>query len=210
MVTHEVSSFVPIETRHGDDCTCPSAGRITLDLVAVTLACPGDRSPQRAGSLTAQIVQVEPQAYPGRVVITWPGSDPKQWQIAVHDADTQQILHTGAISLTVDWGGGKADPDGPIVVDLHLFTDDEGQPLLGERAKPVRDPDGPYRFGTRVFRCHVAEMRTRPHDPSIPTRESVNCGEHSINQYRQHHGIGTAAEEAAGAIEGRTKPAPPT
>lgn len=46
MATAEV--FVPIEEKHGEDCTCPAAGRIVIDLVAASRLCPGDRNPHRA------------------------------------------------------------------------------------------------------------------------------------------------------------------
>ena len=153
--------IVPIETKHGDGCTCRPVGEIHLDLVAASRSCPGDRNPHRAGSLTQQLAEHGPTPYPGRVIIVWPGTDPKQWQTAFRDAGTGQLLPTAAFSLVVDWGDGGATPNDPITIDLHLLVDGDGQPLLGEHAKPVPDPNGRHKVRSALFRCLVAEMRIR-------------------------------------------------
>ena len=50
--------FVPIEEKHGEDCTCRFAARIEIDLVAASRACPGDRNPHRGGTIAAQLEQI--------------------------------------------------------------------------------------------------------------------------------------------------------
>lgn len=185
--------FVPIEEKHGDSCTCASAGRIELNLVAASRACPGDRNPARAGSIAAQLDNFEPPYYPGHgIVITWPAptgtGTPLMTQLMqVHDTETGEPL-LAVTGLRMALGGDGWD-GGPLTVDLKMFVDADGQPLIGSPANVVPDPNDPERMYSRVFRCYVTEMRVLPTDPTIPTRESVNRGEHTINQYRRHHGL---------------------
>lgn len=47
--------FLPIEEKHGPDCTCPAAGRIVIELVAADRGCPGDRNPHRAARTAAEL-----------------------------------------------------------------------------------------------------------------------------------------------------------
>ena len=56
--------FLPIEEKHGPDCTCPAAGRIVIELVAAERACPGDRNPHRAARTAAPLDDFGPQRYP--------------------------------------------------------------------------------------------------------------------------------------------------
>ena len=49
----DTPAFIPIEEKHGDDCTCPAAGRIVIELVAASRTCPGDRNPHRAARTAA-------------------------------------------------------------------------------------------------------------------------------------------------------------
>jgi hypothetical protein len=47
--------FLPIEEKHGNDCTCQPAGRIVVELVAAERMCPGDRNPHRAARTVAEV-----------------------------------------------------------------------------------------------------------------------------------------------------------
>lgn len=156
--------FVQIEEKHGNNCTCRAVGRIELDLVAASRGCPGDRSPRRAGSIAAQLDDFEPPYYPGRIAITWPaptsnGTPLLTWPMQVHDYDTgTPMLAITGLRITL---GGDNWSGEVITADLQMLVDLEGQPLMGERVKPVPDPDDPERIYSRVFRCYVAEMRIR-------------------------------------------------
>jgi hypothetical protein len=185
-------AFIPIEEKHGENCTCKPMGHIAIDLVAASRACPGDRNPHRAGSITAQLQEYEPTPYPGHgIVITWPASTGDNtplfaWPMMVHDHTTgEPLLAVTGLRMALggeDWDGG------PIQVDIKTFVDSDGKPLIGAPAIPVRDPDDPERFYAKVFRCYVTEMRIR--DAAVPTEESVARGEHSPNALRMHRGVG--------------------
>jgi hypothetical protein len=47
--------FLPIEEKHGEACTCQTAGRIVVELVAAERMCPGDRNPHRAARTVAEV-----------------------------------------------------------------------------------------------------------------------------------------------------------
>jgi hypothetical protein len=205
------AAFVPIEEKHGDDCTCPPMGEIHVALVKADRACPGDRNPHRAGSITAQLDAVEPPYYPGRIVITWPaptsnGTPLPTWPMQVHDYDTgTPMLAVTGLRIVLggdDWGTPA------ILADLKMLVDVDGQPLIGDRIKPVRDPNDPERIYSKTFRCYVVEMRIWAADPTIPTRESVDRGEHTVDQYRAHHGIDGARPDLV--IIDETQAARPT
>lgn len=142
--------------------------------------------------------------YHGRVILTWPaasGPYVMAWGLTAHDADTGQQF-TDVTSLTMTLGSPDDWDGGPMEITLTRLVDENGQPLgtginriVPTDAYQAWDPEAVpgsefegQRFRTAEFRYLVAEMRTAA-DPTIPTRESVNRGEHSINQYRRHHGI---------------------
>ena len=129
--------FVPIEEKHGEDCTCTSAGRIELDLVMASRLCPGDRNPHRAGSATAKLEDRRPHEVH---LVTWDG--PIEWL---------ELRFKPGVEVGADWGR-----------------------RIAEAAKAIVSGE-----------------------PGIPTRESVNRGEHTINQYREHHGIDGARPDLA-------------
>lgn len=165
----ETDLYVPVETRHGDGCTCRPVGQIHLDLVAASRACPGDRNPHRAGSLAQQLDNFEPPHYPGSIAITWPAPTGNStllptWPMQIHDHDTGKPL-LAVTGLRMVLGGDQWDTE-TIAVDLKMFVDAEGLPLIGAPAIPVRDPNKPEQFYSRVFRCHVAEMRIREDAPA--------------------------------------------
>jgi len=191
--------FVPIEEKHGEGCTCRFAARIEIDLVAASRACPGDRNPHRGGTIAAQLEPLEPTPYPGiGIDITWPapagnGTPLRPWKMLVHDHVTSEPL-LAITGLRIVLGGDQWDTE-IIQVDIKTFVDADGQPLIGAPAIPVPDPDDPEQFYSKVFRCYVIEMRTPAADPTIPTRESVARGEHTIDEYRKHHGLDNDTQE---------------
>jgi hypothetical protein len=91
--------------------------------------------------------------YAGRVVITWPqtrGGMILGHTVALIDADSGELL-VGVQDLTV-----IADLNGPIVAEMTMYTDADGQPLrIGMTL--VRDGDT---WRTGRFRWLVAEMHT--------------------------------------------------
>jgi len=182
---------VPIETKHGDGCTCRSVGEIHLDLVAASRSCPGDRNPHRAGSLAQQL---EPYRTPiqGTVVITWPaaakppvhGAPLIPWQMEIHDHATgEQMLGVSGLRMTI---GGESWNDEVICVDLTELVGDDGKPQHGKPVVPVRDPDNPERVRTAVFRYYVAEMRTTRPNPA-----SVHCHAFPADDSEQPAGVGS-------------------
>jgi len=111
----------------------------------------------------------------------------------VHDHVTSEPL-LAITGLRIVLGGDQWDTE-IIQVDIKTFVDADGQPLIGAPAIPVPDPDDPEQFYSKVFRCYVIEMRTPAADPTIPTRESVARGEHTIDEYRKHHGLDNDTQE---------------
>jgi len=160
--------FVPIEEKHGDDCTCRFAARIEIDLVAASRACPGDRNPHRGGTIAAQLEPLEPTPYPGiGIDITWPaptsnGAPLTPWKMLVHDHAAGEPL-LAITGLRIVLGGDQWDTT-VIQADIKTFVDADGQPLMGPGAPVVRDPEDPERFYSKVFRCYVIEMRI----PALP------------------------------------------
>jgi hypothetical protein len=160
---------VTVETRHGDDCTCPSVGEVNISLVASRPNCPGDRSPHRAGSIDAQLAPYRP-VFNGAVVITWPavaklpthGAPLMPWRMEIHDHATgEQMLGVSGLRMVI---GGESWDDEMICVDLTELVGEDGKPLRGKRVVPVRGPDDPERIRRGVFRYLVAEMRVREDD----------------------------------------------
>lgn len=161
----------------------------------------------------------------GRVIITWPvpsGMVVPGWGLTVQDADTgEQLLDVTALAIA--HGAPEAWDSGPLCVTLTRFVNERGEPSGALSPNPRRNPivlptdayrehvskeraakadlpfEGP-RFLTGEFRYLIAEMRIAA-DPAIPTRASVDRGEHTVSQYYQHHGIVESileAETAAG------------
>lgn len=147
----------------------------------------------------------------GRIIITWPAPTNGAtlgWGIAVRDADTGKPI-VDATALTIAHGSPSNWDTGPIYATLTRLVGTDGTPITagsesGNNAIPTAEfaawrdahPEGNFegqQFRTADFRYLVAEMRATPADPTIPTRESVNRGEHTIDQYREHHGITAAA-----------------
>lgn len=192
----DTPAFVSIEEKHGEDCTCRPAGRIELGLVMASRACTGDRNPHRVGSLAAQLEPFEPESYPGLGIdITWPapvgnGGALTTLRMLAHDHATGEPL-LAITGLRIVLGGDQWDTE-VIQADIKTFVDADGKPLIGSGRPVVQDPDDPEQIYSKTFRCYVIEMRIPLADPTIPTRESVNRGEHSINEYRRHRGIGGA------------------
>jgi hypothetical protein len=198
LTSRDGMAFVPIEEKHGDDCTCRFAARIELDLVMASRACPGDRNPHRGGTIAAQLEPLEPlepTPYPGFIAITWPaptsnGTPLPTWPMQVHDLGTgEQLVCVSGLRMVL--GGDNWDTE-TVFVDLRMLIDENGKPLA--MGMPVaRDESGAVRRAT--FRCYIAEMRILPTDPSIPTRESVARGEHTIDEYRKHHVLDNDTQE---------------
>lgn len=167
--------FIPIEEKHGDSCTCRSMGHVHVELVAASRACPGDRNPHRAGSIAAQLDDFEPPYYPGRgIVITWPaptsnGVPLMTTLMQVHDSETGEPL-LAITGLRMVLGGDNWD-GGPLTVDLKMYVDADGRPLIGSPANVVPDPNDPERMYSRVFRCYVTEMRIRETNAEKDARE---------------------------------------
>jgi len=121
--------FVPIEERHGDDCTCTPMARIEMQLVAASRLCPGDRNPHRGGRVTAQLDNQRAH----EIFLIGPPSP----------IERLELRFTPGAEINADWGR-----------------------RIAEAAKAIVSGDA-----------------------AIPTRESVNRGEHTVDEYRAHHGI---------------------
>lgn len=157
---------VTVETRHGDDCTCPSVGEVNISLVASRPNCPGDHSPHRAGTIERQLEPYGP-VFNGAVIITWPaaakppvhGAPLIPWRMEIHDHATgEQMLGVSGLRMAI---GGESWDDEMICVDLTELIGEDGKPLRGERPMPVRDPNDRERILTGVFRYLIVEMRIR-------------------------------------------------
>jgi len=160
--------FVPIEEKHGEDCTCRFAARIEIDLVAASRACPGDRNPHRGGTIAAQLEPLKPEPYPGLGIdITWPapvgnGGALTTLRMMAHDHATGEPL-LAITGLSIALGGEQWNGE-VIQADIKTFVDADGQPLIGAPANVVPDPDNPEQPYSKVFRCYVIEMRL----PALP------------------------------------------
>lgn len=186
---------VHVGIQHGDDCTCTRLDPINIQPVIVGDDCPGPRD--SAGHAREQIARVAgqiagelgievPQPYPGRVILTWPPIDrfvAPSWGVAVHDADTGDLVPTVALDLHL---GEPELLNGPLTVALKLLVDADGAPLIGDRITPVWDDGGEgRRVKTGVFTCPVAAMRVR------------GDGKLSLNEERAILGLGPIEYEVA-------------
>lgn len=152
----DTPAFRPIEEKHGPDCTCPSAGRIEIELVAADRACPGDRNPHRAARTAAQADEFEPPQIAGVIDITWPPSGKgclAAWHMRIHDAETGEDLgiDTSSVAVRVDADGGLA------VAELTMLVDADGKQIHGNTKAMVVDEGGSVR--TAVFRYYIREIR---------------------------------------------------
>lgn len=167
----------------------------------------------------------EPATIHGRVIITWPAPNGQMvpgWGITATDADTGQQIND-ATRLTLDHGSPESWDTGPVYAVLTRFVGTDGEPsdAVSGRA-PAISPTEEYaaylkssgdggaaftdqRYRTGEFRYLLAEMRVAPAAPAIPTRESVNRGEHTINQYREHHFPQSFIAASDDATEAETK-----
>ena len=161
---------VEIGVQHGDGCICRPLEPIAVQPVIVDRGCRAARG-HRLDEQTARVARqisddlgIEaPADYPGGgIVIAWPkaasnGTPLVTWAVELYERETgKQILTATGMRIAI---GGDSWQSEPIYADLTLLVDENGNPAEGFPANAAIDEHGEFR--TRVFRCWVAEMRTR-------------------------------------------------
>jgi hypothetical protein len=96
--------------------------------------------------------------FAGHLIITWPKNNRScvpGWGVAVTNAITDQPI-VSALDLKV-----SVNVQSAVTAEMTMFTDADGNPLLGSPVTPVLTEDG-ENFHTGRFLWLVTEMRTTP------------------------------------------------